>query len=92
MHPDLARRTVKRYVCSRCWGDLTMKDEQGGMVVECVNCKEETCGYVTKHWTERKRSDDHFEYKEVKRMLERIGVLPKPERLTVKENLAMLGF
>ncbi len=92
MHPELARRTVKWYVCSRCWSDLQMQDSTDGVRVECVRCGEETYGYVTRKWTERKRSDDHFEALEVTRMLQRIGVLPKPERRTEKQILSQLGY
>lgn len=91
MNHELARRTEKWYVCSRCWGPLTLKEQAGGAVVECVFCKEETCGYVTRHWTERKRSADLSDYAEVKRMLKRIGVLPK-ENLTSDQRIALLGF
>ncbi len=80
MNIELARRTEKWYVCSRCWGDLTMTEKDGGAVVECVNCKEETYGYVTRHWTERRRNEDRSSCIEVTRMLQRIGVLPKQER------------
>lgn len=92
MHPDLARRTVKWYVCSRCWSDLQMKVVDAGALVECVCCGEETYGYVTRKWTERKRSDDHFDAKEVTKMLQRIGVLPKPPKKTEAELLQMLGY
>lgn len=92
MHIELARRTVKWYVCSRCWSDLEMKELEQGAAVECVNCREETYGYVTRKWTEKKRSDDHFEAVEVTRMLQRIGVLPKPAKRNEKEILAQLGY
>lgn len=92
MHTELARRTVKWYVCSRCWGDLTMIEVPGGARVECVNCHEETCGYVTRYWTEQKRSRDHFDAVEVTKMLRRVGVLPPAPTLTAKERIAILGF
>jgi len=92
MNLELARRTAKWYVCSRCWGDLTMKEQDGGAVVECVNCQEETYGYVTRHWTERRRNTDHFDCVEVTRMLERIGVLPPRKIISRKERLELLGF
>lgn len=92
MHPKLASRTARWYVCSRCWGDLQERSAVDGVYVECVNCGEETFGYVTRHWIERKRMEDKFEALEVTRMLQRIGVLAKPKRKTVSQNLKELGF
>lgn len=92
MHTELARRTVKWYVCSRCWGDLTMTEVQGGAKVECVDCSDETCGYVTRYWTEQKRTRDHSDAIEVTRMLRRIGILPPAPKMTTKERIALLGF
>lgn len=92
MHPQLASRTARWYVCSRCWGDLQERPTAEGVYVECVNCGEETYGYVTRHWIDRKRMEDKFEALEVTRMLQRIGVLPKPERKPVGQNLKELGF
>lgn len=92
MHPELARRTAKWYVCSRCWSELQERETEQGVLVECVSCGEETCGYVTRYWTEQKRSQDHFEMREVTRMLQKIGVLPAPPPKTIKQNLKELGF
>ena len=92
MHPELARRTVNWYVCSRCWSELTLRETDQGAFVECVLCGEETYGYVTRKWTDTKRSSDHYDAMEVTKMLQRIGVLPAPEKRSTAQLLHELGY
>ena len=76
----LARNTVKFYACSGCWGELDspIPTSDGGFLVLCRRCKEETPGYVSQRYVERRRSESIGEEREVKRMLIKVGVLPDP--------------
>jgi hypothetical protein len=50
-----ARHTVKACVCAACWSHLVMHPAPGGMLVLCALCKEQTTGYVSKNYTERRK-------------------------------------
>ncbi len=91
----LARKTVKFYRCSNCWGELEQRDDPAGKpdsyIVECKKCKEETKGYVTEHFVLRKQGESEFEARDVKRMLKKIKVLPSEEK-TAAQLLQEMGF
>ncbi len=91
----LARKTVKRYRCSQCWGELEMLPDLTGKAdfffVTCKKCKDETKGYVSEAFVQRRQSESEFEKREVTRMLKKIEVLPKEER-TAAQMLSEMGF
>ena len=95
MNKSLAILTVGRYVCSNCWGELETRadprDYSMSFVI-CIKCQDDTKGYVTRYFANRRRGESEFEKLEVTRMLQEQGVLPKPERKTIGENLRQLGF
>jgi hypothetical protein len=95
MNKSMAILTVGRYVCSNCWGELeTRADPRDYSLsfVVCKRCQDDTKGYVTRHFADRRRGESEFEKLEVTRMLQENGVLPKPEKRTVGQNLKELGF
>lgn len=54
MSPEAGNRTKKRYVCARCWSELTIRHlhDDRLVVVICETCQ--NCpGYVTKSYVER---------------------------------------
>ena len=96
MHPlseALARKTVKFYVCSNCWGELEATPVTGGYEVLCKSCGPETKGYVTQRYVERRRSESGFEEVNARHMLEKVGVLENPHAgKTADQLLSELGF
>ena len=95
MNGQLARKTVKLYRCSNCWGELESLPDLTGKLdsffVTCKKCKEETKGYVTEHFVKQRQSDSAFEAREVTRMMKKVGVLPSEKRSS-SEILKQMGF
>lgn len=90
-----AHQTVKKYVCSACWGDLEVVCDPRDInkfFVLCQKCKEETRGYVTKFYAERRRSDSIGEKIEATKLLRSIGVLEKPAPKSKEQLIHELGF
>ena len=59
---EYALKTKKRYVCSNCWGELHLEfvknDPQRRYYVVCLRCGiENTNGYVTKVYADRRRQE-----------------------------------
>ena len=58
MSDELANKTVSNYVCSNCWGDLVKYHAPNRMSrVKCVNCGDDTPGFVTRWYAEKRRSE-----------------------------------
>src|SRR5690349_21448428 len=74
----LARKTVKFYACSACWGELEAIPAEAGYKVLCRSCGEETKGYVTQNYVNRRRSESAFEEVNATHMLMKAGVLENP--------------
>lgn len=93
---DYARKTIKNYGCSACWGDLEMNpdpENPNQYIVTCKTCKEETRGYVTKYYIERRRSESVGEERDVKKLLIKQNILPDPLAGKSKADLIHeLGF
>jgi len=90
--PQLARRTVARYVCSACWGHLIEypQDRESSLVL-CHKCDNETPGYVTKYYAERRRSDSIGEKMDVNYNLR--SIIPGEHAGKSEEQLTSeLGF
>jgi DNA-directed RNA polymerase subunit RPC12/RpoP len=88
----LAQEIVRNYVCSACYGHLiSFIEPERQTRVECHRCGEDTPGFVTKKYTERRRSDSIAEKWEVDAMLKNIGVVQKTSR-TVDQLFKELGF
>src|SRR4030067_3498900 len=90
----LARKTVKFYACSSCWGELESKPAQDGMYfVVCKKCQDETKGYVTQYYVNRRRAESEFEEVNVSHMLRRIEIIPNPHKgKSTEQLLKEIGF
>ena len=89
----LARKTVKFYACSNCWGDLEAIPAEDGYQVLCRKCGAETKGYVTQHYANRRRAESDFEEVNVTHMLKKSGVIENPHAGKSTEQLLKgLGF
>ena len=89
----LADRTVKHYVCSSCWGHLIKIPalQRGFWIVECHRCREETKGYVTMAYAERRLSESSAEKMDVQINLR--GILPNQHAgKTTTQILTEMGF
>ena len=92
---DFAVKTRKRYACSICWGELEIIPDLSDVTryfVTCKRCKEETRGYVTQYFVERRRGESFGEEFEATQLLQKLGIVPKPDYGTVDEIIKSLGF
>ena len=90
-----AHKTRKRYACSTCWGDLELVPDpanENRWFVLCKRCKDETRGYVTQYFVNRRRSESCGEEFEVTKLLQNKGILEKPDFGSVDEIIKSLGF
>ena len=90
-----ATKTRKRYACSNCWGELELVPdmrERGKYFVTCVRCKDETRGYVTQYFVNRRRGESEGEKREVNKLLITIGVFQKPHYGSREQIISDLGF
>lgn len=96
MDAELARKTVKDYCCSNCWGDLELTPDLRGnglYFAVCSKCKDETKGYVTRYFANRRRTESEFELRDATRLLQEIGIMPNPNAGKTREQLLKeLGF
>lgn len=93
---EMARKTVKRYACSNCWGELEMTPDltqPDKYFVICKKCQDETRGYVTQYFVNRRRGESEFEKRDVTKLLIRVGILENPLKdKTRDEIIKSLGF
>lgn len=88
-----AQKLVRDYVCSKCWGVLKIVPGLNRKFhVLCCTCDQDTVGYTTKHYVDEQKGNSQQDAKEVKQMLEDVGVLPKPEKKSTAQLLKELGF
>lgn len=96
LNETLARKTVKRYACSSCWGELEMTPDlraNGMFFVICKRCRDETKGYVTQYYVNRRRGESEFEQRDVVRLLQKIDIIPDPLKGKTRDDLLKeLGF
>jgi len=90
----LAEITIRDYVCSNCWGHLLMfQSIEGQWRVECHRCRENTRGYVTKYYAQKRLGDSLGELIDIRPMLQDLGIVQNPHKdKTVEELLTELGF
>jgi len=90
-----AHKTRKRYACSICWGELELvpdlRDPEKWFVL-CKRCQDETRGYVTQYFVNRRRSESVGEEREVVRLFRDIGIFEKPDFGSVEDIIKSLGF
>lgn len=90
-----AHKTRKRYACSVCWGELELVpdlSDNNRWFVLCKKCKDETRGYVTQYFVNRRRGESVGEEFEVTRLLQKKGILEKPDFGSVADIMKSLGF
>lgn len=92
-----AALTIRDYCCSNCWGHLLKTpalDDERKWWVFCPNCGlENTAGYVTKKFAERRRSESVADQMDARQMLQDLGIVKDPHAgKTAAQLLAELGF
>ena len=95
LNEELARTTVKWYVCSNCWGELKLHPdlrENRKYFVLCQKCWDETKGYVTQYFANRRRNESEFERRDVVRLLRKLEILPSLPKMTDGERSAIFGY
>ena len=50
------------YVCAACWGTLASYLADDGCVIKCADCGEDTPGFVSRQFTERRISENLNQY------------------------------
>ncbi len=91
----LADKTIRDYVCSICWGHLIKLPAEGRKGrVECARHGEETPGYVTKFYANKRLAESRVEKLDVRENLRGLHILPPSpvEKETVEELMKDLGF
>ncbi len=92
MEDALAEKTVRDYVCSSCWGNLQRRPaDDRQWVVYCPNCGNDQY-YVTREYAERRRAESRADATEVNKLLQNLGVLPKPPKRSETDILKDIGF
>jgi len=91
-----ARKFINRYACSTCWGELVAERIPGERYMANVHCGKSDCtgaGFVTKHYVEKRRTQDHFDHMEAERNLGEVLGIPNPLKgKTADELIKELGF
>lgn len=83
---------LRDYVCSTCWGPLTFAWQPGKKwFAICNRCREDTTGYTSKRYAEKRVEESVQEAIEAEHNLREIFGLNQPKRST-GENLRDLGF
>lgn len=85
--------TLRDYVCSICWGvlDFHQDRETRQWYALCRRHKEETVGYTSRKFAERKREESVGELVEAERNLRDLMGLRKKKQ-TAEEAIQELGF
>lgn len=84
--------TLRDYVCSICWGplDFHYDTETKQWYALCRSHKEETTGYTSRNFAERRRKESEHELIEAAYNLREI--MGRAQKRTVEENLKGLCF
>jgi len=83
------QKMVMNYLCSGCWEHLVPHiAPEGKYYAKCVNCGDETPGYVTKWWVERQEEESYFEKTEVLRGYPEL----RESKKMAEESIDELGF
>lgn len=83
--------TLRHYVCSTCWGALSFKYHEKKWYAICPACDENTVGYTSKAYAERRQAESTQEAIEAARNLRDILGL-QPDKQSVAKNLQDLGY
>jgi hypothetical protein len=88
---QMAQNTVADFVCSACWGHLVEHPTDNGVMVLCGACGEETKGYVSKRYVERRRNESQVERLDAKSVLKNVIKSPLSGKST-DQLLQDLGY
>ena len=93
MNDILMQTTVKRYVCSKCWGHLVAyADDETRWKVECPRCGPGQ-GFVTKYYADQRRENSMGELRDICGLLQEMGVVENPQKdKSADQLLEELGF
>ena len=79
------------YVCAACWGQLSAHPADQGVIIECAECGADTPGFVSRNYTERRKSESLNQYYLAREALRE--ALPwMRSKKTQAELLSELGF
>ena len=91
-----AQRTAQRCKCSGCWSHLNIYDykpDRRFVLCLCPNCKENTPGYVSARWVERKQNESRAEAAEARHNLkEALPFLNPHAQKQAADILTEIGF
>lgn len=89
-----AELTIRDYVCSNCWGQLQRWPTNGSnWLVQCIRCREQTNGFVTRYFAESRRSDSIGEARDVRLLLQEMGIIANEhDGKSAKDLLKEMGF
>jgi len=88
---QMAQNTVAHFVCSNCWGHLVEHLTDTGVMFLCGSCGEETKGYVSKRYVERRQQESQAERLDARQVLKAI-IKPAISGQSEMQNLKELGF
>ena len=87
-----AQKMTMNYVCAHCWGELKITPAPDGkFYVVCRHCNDETPGYVTRYYVEKRKTESAAELADASKTLRDAGVLPK-NKMTIEQAMKDLGF
>lgn len=89
MSLDDCLHTVRRYLCSRCWGQLVvLHDENHREYIACTDCGKDI-GLLSVRSVERMEQENHALALLARKNL--AGIFPE-EKITANQALKELGF
>lgn len=83
--------TLNNYVCSTCWANLSFRFEDHKWYAICPQCREDTAGYTSKAYAERRLAESDREAAEARHNLKKIMNLGGA-RQDAEKNLKDLGY
>lgn len=88
----LARTTVNRYICSKCWGNLIIKhvkEDRNLADVSCINCGNDT--FITRSSIKRMKDQSWEDLSNARWNL--MGFIDNPnDNKTADEIIKTMGF
>jgi len=86
--------TRRDYVCSNCWHDLELKFAPNHLYfLICPNCGDDTKGYVTRQYAERRKQESMGDLMDAKQVLLDAKIIKNPnEGKKVEDVIKELGF
>lgn len=91
-YPAAQKKTFD-YLCSTCWKSLLLwpQENSDNYLVLCVDCGENTRGFTHKTEVERRKTEDHFNAREVRRAYPSLDSNRKDKK-SAEDNIKDLGL